>query len=90
MHFEELWEKSEQSYKDAAKEDTNTSIVEELIMKLNLYKAIDSKMEIPEAEKAKIKSLAMGEIILSLTHLSFRDNLNVFKALNTALQFKLR
>jgi hypothetical protein len=87
IHFEKLWEQCEQSYKDAAKEDTNTSIIDELIMKINLYKAIDLKMEIPEEEKSKIKSLAMGEILLSLTHLSFRDNINVFKSLNVALKF---
>ena len=87
QHFEELWEKCEQFYKDSAKEDTNTSIIDELIMKLNLYKAIDSKTEIPEEEKSKIKSLAMGEILLSLTHLSLRDNINVFKSLSVALKF---
>jgi hypothetical protein len=87
IHFEELWEQCEQAHKNALANDAQSSIIDELIMKINLYKAIDSKTEIPEEERKKIKSLAMGEILLSLTHLSFRDNINVFKSLTVALQF---
>jgi len=88
IHFEELWEKCEQLHQDAAKEDAVSSIVDELMMKLNLYKVIDSKIEIPEEERAKIKSRTLGEILLSLTHLSLKDNINVFECLSLALQYR--
>lgn len=88
IHFEELWEKCELLFKDTSKDDSISTIIEELLMKLNLYRVIDSKMEIPEEERVKIKSRTMGEILLSLTHLSYKDNINVFEALSIALQYR--
>jgi len=81
IHFEELWEKCEKLHHD---EDNPSIIIDELMMKLNLYKAIDQKSEIPKEEAQKIKSLAMGEILLTITNLSLVDNINVFNSLNTA------
>lgn len=88
IHFEELWEKCEQLHQDAAKDDSASLIIDELMMKLNLYKVIDTKTEIPEEERAKIKSRTIGEILLSLTNISFKDNINVFESLNLALQYR--
>ena len=56
-------------------------------MKVNLYRSIEAK-ELPENEKVKVKSRIMGEILLTLTHLSYKDNLNVFESLNLAMQYK--
>jgi len=85
IHFEELWEKCELLHKNS-----NTSIessIDELMLKLNLYKVIDQKTEIPEKEREIIKSRTMGEILFTLTKLSLQNNINVFEAMNTALQF---
>lgn len=90
LHFEELWEKCEKFHQETSKNDNVGSIIDELIMKLNLYKMIDLKTELPIEEQEIIKSRTMGEILLTLTNASLKDNINVFEALNIALQFKQR
>jgi hypothetical protein len=85
VHFEELWEQCEKLHHD---EGTSSTLIDELMMKLNLYKAIDQKSEIPKEESQKIKARTMGEILLTITNLSLIDNINVFNALNTAKQFR--
>lgn len=84
-HFETLWETCE-SFHNGSRTSIGSSI-DELILKLNLYKAIDQKTEIPEKDREKIKSRTMGEILFTLTKLSLQDNINVFEAMKTALQF---
>ncbi len=88
IHFEELWEKCEIFFKDAGSGSQVQIVLDELLFKCNLYKAIDAKTEIPEEERQKIKSRTLGEILLTLTCLSFKDNINVYEALNTALQYR--
>lgn len=87
MHFEDLWEKCEQLHKEFAKDDNVLSLLDKIIMQINLYKVIDLKTEIPEEDREKIKSRTLGEILLTLTNLSLKDNINVFGALNAAYQF---
>lgn len=89
-HFEELWEACEQFNKDAVENNTTQAIIEELMMKLNLYKVIDQKIEISENDREKIKTLTMGEILLTLTTISIKDNINVFEALYIAHQLRQR
>ena len=88
ISFEELWNKSEEFQKNVFKDTTTQNIIEELILKLNLYKAIDLKMEIPEEERQKVKSRTLGEILLTLTCLSLKDNINVYESLSVALQYR--
>ena len=87
-HFEELWEEGEKFHQEAASDADMASLVDELMIKINLYKVIDQKTEIPEAERKKIKSRTLGEILLTLTHVSLKDNINVFESLNTALRYR--
>ncbi len=88
MHFEELWEQCENFYKDSKLITDSNSLLEELSLKLNLYKAIDSKEEIPAEDRQKVKSRVLGEILLTLTGLSLKDNVTVYEALNIALQYR--
>ena len=88
ISFEELWNKSEEFQKNASKDTTTQNIIEELLLKLNLYKVIDLKIEIPEEERQKIKSRTLGEILLTFTCLSLKDNINVYEALSVALQYR--
>lgn len=87
IHFEELWVKCENFFKDKADIGTQ-NVLDELALKVNLYKMIDAKTEIPEDERQKIKSRTLGEILLTLTYLSLKDNVNVFEALSIALQYR--
>jgi hypothetical protein len=85
QHFEQLWESCEQSFQNTDVEVG--SILNELLVKINLYKTI-SKQEIKSPEDIeKIKSHLMGEILLTLTHLSLKENINVFNSLTEALFF---
>lgn len=87
-HFEELWEKCEKFHSDASLGATVQNIIEELMMKINLYKAIDARSEIPDDERQKLKSRTLGEILLTLTNLSLKDNVDVYEALSIALQYR--
>lgn len=88
MHFEELWEKCERLHQEAGDKSMISELTEQLVMKINLYKALDSKTELPEEERQKAKSRILGEILLTLTNLSLKDNINVFEALGVALQYR--
>lgn len=87
MHFEELWEQCELLHQKEINEKTTLVLVDELMMKLKLYQHLDSKTELPPEELQSIKSRTMGEILWTLTKLSMKDNINVFEALGSALQF---
>ncbi len=86
-HFEDLWNACEFSFQNI-NDDTVSQIIDELMIKLNLYKTIDLKTEIPNEERQKIKSRTFGEILYTLTNLSLKDNINVFETLKIALQIR--
>lgn len=88
IHFEDLWEKCEQLHKQMDADVPVSSIMDELAMKINLYKVIDSKGEVSTDEMKKAKSRTLGEILLTLTHLSLKDDINVFEALSVAQQYR--
>ena|ERR1700690_2514804 len=88
IHFENLWEKCEQIHQEAIKEGTSADLIDELMLKLNVYKVIDLKIEIPNEDREKIKFRTLGEILLTITQLSLKDNINVFDALHTAYKFR--
>jgi hypothetical protein len=88
VHFEKLWEQAEEFQKAGSANSNIQQIIDELMMKINLYKAIDSKTEIPEEDRQKVKSRTLGEILLTLTSLSLKDNINVYESLNMALQYR--
>ncbi len=88
IHFEELWEKCEQFHQEFSNQNTVDSTLDELILKINLYKAVRSQTYPSEEEKSKICSHTLGEVLLTLTNLSLKDNINVYQALNTALQHR--
>lgn len=87
IHFEELWEKCENLHKENGKA-TVLATIDELSMKINLYKMIDGKEDLPVEDRQKIKSRTMGEILLTLTNLSLIDNINVYEALSIAHQYR--
>jgi hypothetical protein len=84
-HFEQLWESCEQSFQNTDAEVG--SIINELLIKANLYRAISKQDPKSPEEMEKIKSHLMGEILLTLTHLSLKENINVFNSLTEALFF---
>jgi hypothetical protein len=88
LSFSELWEKSEQFHKEIGPPDS-AQLLEELLLKINLYKALEQKLETVASEDLeKTKSRLMGEILFTLTGLSLKDNINVFEVLSIALQHR--
>lgn len=87
MHFEELWEICEKFYQDNDKNNSPQEIINEISMKMDLYRRLDQK-GIDQEELKKIKSRLFGEILLTLTNLSLIDNVNVFEALSIAHQIR--
>lgn len=88
LHFEELWEKCENLHQEIGELEDISLLMDELIMKIELYKAISTKDGVADEERMKAKSRALGEILLSLTRVSLKDNINVFEALGVALQYR--
>jgi len=78
-HFEDLWQASEALFKNDIT-DSN-AIVQEIIAKLFLYQSISTKLEASDEEKRQLQHHIMGTIVSTLTHLSLKDNINVFAAL---------
>jgi hypothetical protein len=88
MHFEELWEKCENFHQEDG-ENNIQSILDNLEMKIKFYRMVDNNPHMmtelkklnENDDKTKAKSRLLGEILLTLTNLSLKDNINVFDAL---------
>ena len=89
VHFEDLWCKCEAYHQDNKDDTSVLMLINELVMKLNLYNAIEQRTELNNDDRHTSKSRITGEILLALTHLSLKDNINVFDALNIALQYRI-
>lgn len=89
MHFEELWVHCEKVHQEAIVRGTVPEILNELSMKLNFYKVIDQRKDLPPEEMRQFRIRAVGEILLVLTNLSMVENINVFDALNAAVQYRI-
>lgn len=83
MSFEKLWEKSENYHKNDNSDIS--SLIDELTIKLNFYKGIDQKIEIPKEEKDKAKHLLLGEILFIISNISLKDDINIYSSLNYVL-----
>ena len=84
VHFEDLWEQCEKLHQESNSTDVSI-IIDELLMKLKLYKMLDDKIKTEDQLLAK--SRLLGEILLTITKISLKDNINVFDALVTAYNF---
>lgn len=76
IHFEHLWEEAEILQKEEISASSIENIVQEIIYQLNIYIKINS---LPDNSEAK--SLLFGKILLLITQLSAKDNINVFSSL---------
>ena len=88
ISFSELWEKCENFYQESKLITNSENLLEELAIKTNLYKAINTNDKLSEIEVQQAKSRILGEILLTLTGLSLKDNINVYEALSIALQYR--
>lgn len=87
-HFEDLWCEAEKLSKELNPLASTASILDEIMLKINLYKSLDDNSNISAEEKQKTKEFILGEILLSFTNLSYTDDINVFKSLQMAIKYK--
>jgi hypothetical protein len=83
--FNELWEAAENAQVSQTIKLTIPDLTSHITNQLTAYQAIDAS-EAPEPAKTRLKEACMGEILLTMTQLSYKDNINTFVALQTALE----
>ncbi len=89
IHFEQLWEECEEFNKIKNPDLKSSGVIDELSFKISLYQKIEEKSkDIPKEELERIRNHTLGEILFTITSISFADQVNVFDALNTALQHR--
>lgn len=85
-HFEQLWSVAEDSFKSELDCDVN-EILNKLSLSIRLYKNINDKSSSTQEIKA-IKAHLLGELLLEISHLSMKENIDVFNALMASLKFR--
>ena len=81
MHFEELWEKAETT---TDPESSSFEILNELEIKMSLLKNIVSS-GLSGDDRSQAIGVSLGSILKNLAHISMKENINVFAALNQSL-----
>jgi hypothetical protein len=82
-HFEELWETSEKLF-DAEKLNVD-SILNELQAKISLYRMLGTG-SFDADELMRTKTALMGKILVAMTKLSLKENVNTFLALQQGIE----
>lgn len=82
--FDDLWNQCEELNNSSVSSQPLLGILQELELKVKLYRTLCEKLPAQGDELAQIKSRAMGEILFTLTKLSLKENINVFEALVSA------
>ena len=82
--FNELWENAEKALKEETNLSSSEDLVKEIIAKFKLYSLV-SNSGFAEEDCSRLRSHAFGKILLAITQLSFKDNVNVYAALKIAL-----
>lgn len=87
IHFENLWEQAENLQLEEIKDSSSEDIINELIIKFKLYSNLN---KLNESEQKEAKKIIFESILLLITQLSSKDNLNVFLILKKALEEKFK
>ena len=85
IHFEGLWEQAEQQLQRETNSLSVKDLTEQIITQMSAYRAIDESA-VPIEAKNKLKENWMGDILLTMTQLSYKDNINTFTALQMAVE----
>lgn len=86
--FDQIWEEGEQLFKDQIAQDDLESVLKELELKIGLFRLLSGKKDGAPEELAAVKLKTMGEILLSMTHLSLLENINVYAALKETVLYR--
>jgi hypothetical protein len=86
QHYETLWESAEQELATQTAKLSTQELINQLILQLTAYQKLDQAEETPADLKTGLKTQWFGEVLLSLTQLSYLEQVNTFTALETALE----
>lgn len=87
-HFENLWEDAEALFQENVKHLNSDDIIQELLMKIQLFKTF-SNANLTFANDYDItKTRLLGEIVLTISQLSAKENINVYDGLYQAVKFR--
>jgi len=86
--FDQVWEEGEALFKDQVSPDDLEPALKELELKIGIFRLLSEKKEIPPEEMKAMKMKTMGEILLSMTHISLLENINVYAALKETVLYR--
>jgi hypothetical protein len=86
MHYEELWVKAEELKAGDISNRSVKSIIMELQAKFSVYEAMDANDKLSPEEKQRLKEHLFGKLLMTLTQLSLKDNVNTYAALAEAIE----
>ncbi len=85
QHFEDLWEQAEKAMQEETSNSESAEIVKEIQAKLNVYSALNSAGAMLPKDVQRLKIHTMGKVMLALTQLASKDGIDVYRALEMAL-----
>jgi hypothetical protein len=89
-HFEELWNEAESISIKNIDRSSSSNILDELIMKLSLYRSLENKQEFLEKIGLnELREICFGEALFIFTKLAAKDNINAYAALNEIIKKKI-
>lgn len=89
--FNELWEEAEKLLEAETQISSVDDLLKEAVGKfsaLDMLNTLSSKESMPIEDVLRLKTNAMGKLLLVLTQISAKDNLNVYAALRGAIDDK--
>ena len=81
-HFEYLWVLAENKLKDETEASTIEQICKEMSVKLALYGSLTNYTE----DISFAKNRLLGDIVLLLTQITMKDNVDIYAVLQEALK----
>lgn len=79
--FEELWNQAEVISNKVYKEQQPVDLVKELNDLFSNYSQLDNNVKLPDEVSKALKRQCIGQMLFIITHLSGKDNINIYSSL---------
>lgn len=85
--FDNIWEDAEKLLEQETSHSSTSQLIKECIAKLSMLDSLSSlENTMPTEDLLRLKSHAMGKVLLVLTQISMKDNINVYTALRDVIE----
>lgn len=81
MAFEQLWEACEQISAPLYQQQSSSDLIKELNDLFANYKQLDDNLSMPKEVILALKRRCIGQLLFIITHLSAKDDINVYASL---------